>query len=172
MWHVWHMKRYRAVTSAYYRGALGAMLVYDVTKRATFDHVAQWLDELRSCADPSIVVLLVGNKTDLTDRRAVMTDNTVEFAEKERLFFFETSALSGQNVEAAFFRLLEQIYGVVSKKATESITNGGSGTTLGVINGGKDANVIALRGTKIDLVTTASETSELKKGSLGCSCLA
>jgi signal recognition particle receptor subunit beta len=57
--------RYRAVTSAYYRGAVGAMLVYDMTKRQSFDHMARWLEELRGHADKNILIMLIGNKCDL-----------------------------------------------------------------------------------------------------------
>ncbi|KAG5222549.1 GTP-binding family protein [Salix suchowensis] len=65
IWDTAGQERYRAVTSAYYRGALGAMLVYDITKRPTFDHVARWVEELRAHADNSIVIMLIGNKADL-----------------------------------------------------------------------------------------------------------
>lgn len=151
--------RYRAVTSAYYRGALGAMLVYDTTKRQTFDHVARWVEELRAHADNSIVIMLIGNKADLVDLRAVPTEDAVEFAEDQGLFFSETSALNGDNVDSAFFRVLEKIYGVVSKKSLEC----GNGK----INGG-DASV--LKGSKIDVISGPDlEISEMKKLS-ACSC--
>lgn len=109
--------RYRAVTSAYYRGAVGAMLVYDITKRQSFDHVARWLEELRGHADKNIVIMLVGNKTDLGSLRAVPTEDAKEFAEKENLFFIETSALEATNVETVFVNVLTEIYRVVSKKS-------------------------------------------------------
>lgn len=125
--------RYRAVTSAYYRGAVGAMLVYDITKRQTFDHVARWLEELRSHADKNIVIMLVGNKTDLGSLRAVPTEDAKEFAEKENLFFIETSALEATNVETAFVNVLTEIYRVVSKKslvANEAESTAGSSALL------------------------------------------
>ena len=151
--------RYRAVTSAYYRGALGAMLVYDITKRPTFDHVARWVEELRAHADNSIVIMLIGNKADLVDLRAVPTEDAVEFAEDQGLFFSETSALSGDNVDGAFFRLLEEIYGVICKKSLEC----GNGNA-------NAADAITLRGSKIDGVSgTDLEISEMKKLS-ACSC--
>jgi Ras-related protein Rab-11A len=109
--------RYRAVTSAYYRGAVGAMLVYDITKRQTFDHVAKWLEELRGHADKNIVIMLVGNKSDLGSLRAVPTEDAKEFAERENLFFMETSALEATNVESAFLTVLTEIYRIISKKA-------------------------------------------------------
>ncbi|KAJ0783591.1 Ras-related protein Rab11D [Helianthus annuus] len=98
--------RYRAVTSAYYRGAVGAMLVYDISKRQSFDHIARWLEELRGHADNNIVIMLIGNKSDLDSQREVSTDDAKEFAEREGLFFMETSALEATNVEPAFLTIL------------------------------------------------------------------
>lgn len=111
------LNRYRAVTSAYYRGALGAMLVYDITKRQSFDHMARWLDELRGHADRNIVIMLIGNKSDLGSLRAVSIDDAKEFAQHENLFFMETSALEATNVESAFVTALTEIYRIVSKKS-------------------------------------------------------
>ncbi|CAO2817377.1 unnamed protein product [Amaranthus hypochondriacus] len=117
IWDTAGQERYRAVTSAYYRGAVGAMLVYDITKRQTFDHISRWLEELRGHADNNIVIMLIGNKTDLGSLRAVSTEDAKEFAEREGLFFLETSALEALNVETAFLTVLTEIYRVISKKA-------------------------------------------------------
>lgn len=128
------MSRYRAVTSAYYRGAVGAMLVYDITRRQSFDHIPRWLDELRSHADKNIVIILVGNKTDLENQRAVPTEDAKEFAQKEGLFFLETSALDATNVESAFLTVLTEIFNIVNKKslvAGESQTNGNPASLAG-----------------------------------------
>lgn len=116
--------RYRAVTSAYYRGAVGALLVYDITKRQSFDHIPRWLEELRSHADRNIVIMLIGNKTDLEDQRAVTTEDAREFAQKENLFFLETSALEATNVENAFESVLTEIFNIVNKKTLSSETQG------------------------------------------------
>ncbi|XP_042022818.1 ras-related protein Rab11D-like [Salvia splendens] len=117
IWDTAGQERYRAVTSAYYRGAVGAMLVYDITKRQTFDHIPRWLEELRAHADKNIVIMLIGNKTDLENQRAVPTEDAKEFAEKEGLFFLETSALEATNVEEAFVTVLTQIFNIVKKKS-------------------------------------------------------
>lgn len=133
IWDTAGQERYRAVTSAYYRGAVGAMLVYDITKRPSFDHVARWLEELRGHADKNIVIMLVGNKTDLGSLRAVPTEDAKEFAEKENLFFIETSALEATNVDTAFVNVLTEIYRVVSKKslvANEAESAAGSSALL------------------------------------------
>ncbi|KAL4341334.1 hypothetical protein GQ457_08G016370 [Hibiscus cannabinus] len=116
IWDTAGQERYRAVTSAYYRGAVGAMLVYDMTKRQSFDHISRWLEELRGHADKNIVIMLVGNKCDLTNLRAVPIEDAKEFAQRESLFFMETSAREATNVETAFFTVLTGIYRIISKK--------------------------------------------------------
>ncbi|KAL8459861.1 hypothetical protein ACS0TY_030920 [Phlomoides rotata] len=123
IWDTAGQERYRAVTSAYYRGAVGAMLVYDMSKRQSFDHMARWLEELRGHADKNIVIMLIGNKSDLGTLRAVPTEDAQEFAERENLYFMETSALEATNVESAFMTILSEIYRIVSKKSLA--TNGG-----------------------------------------------
>lgn len=119
IWDTAGQERYRAITSAYYRGAVGALLVYDVTRNVTFENVDRWLKELRGHTDSNIVVMLVGNKADLRHLRAISTEKAKAFAEKEHTFFMETSALEALNVEGAFTEVLTQIYHVVSKKALD-----------------------------------------------------
>ena len=163
--------RYRAVTSAYYRGALGAMVVYDVTRRATFEHVPRWVEELRAHADGSTVVALIGNKADMpAARREVAADEAARLAEEQGLFFSEASALSGENVERAFLRLLEEIHANVSRRplggaADEEASADGRGH-------GGGADVLMLKGTKLSLADEMSiimETSALRRAS-SCSC--
>ncbi|CAN6810710.1 unnamed protein product, partial [Brassica oleracea] len=119
IWDTAGQERYRAITSAYYRGAVGAFLVYDVTRRVTFENVERWLKELRDHTDANIVCMLVGNKADLRHLRAVSTEDATAFAERESTFFMETSALEALNVEDAFTQVLSQIYRVASKKALD-----------------------------------------------------
>jgi len=109
-------KKDRAITSAYYRGAVGALLVYDIAKHLTYENVERWLRELRDHADANIVIMLVGNKSDLRHLRAVPTDEAKAFAEKNNLSFIETSALDSTNVETAFHNILTEIYRIVSQK--------------------------------------------------------
>jgi len=129
IWDTAGQERYRAVTSAYYRGAVGAMLVYDITKRQTFDHVARWLEELRGHADNNIVIMLIGNKCDLGNLRAVPIEDAKEFAQREGLFFLETSALEAINVESAFLTVLTDIYRIISKKALIANDDQGNGNS-------------------------------------------
>jgi Ras-related protein Rab-11A len=102
IWDTAGQERYRAITSAYYRGAVGALLVYDISKHQTYENVTRWLKELRDHADTNIVIMLVGNKSDLRHLRAVPTEEAKEFASQNGLSFIETSALDASNVELAF----------------------------------------------------------------------
>jgi|Transcript_2464 small GTP-binding protein len=86
IWDTAGQERYRAITSAYYRGAVGALLVYDVTKKETFADVEKWLTELRDHADSKIVIMLTGNKCDLQHLRSVSTQDAEIYAAKEGIF--------------------------------------------------------------------------------------
>lgn len=143
IWDTAGQERYRAITSAYYRGALGALLVYDVTKPTTFENVSRWLKELRDHADANIVIMLIGNKTDLKHLRAVATEDAQGYAEREGLSFIETSALEATNVEKAFQTILSEIYRIISKKSLSSEeqapANIKEGKTI-VVGGGEGNN--------------------------------
>ncbi|GER36702.1 RAB GTPase homolog A2B [Striga asiatica] len=136
IWDTAGQERYRAITSAYYRGAVGALVVYDITKRQTFENVQRWLRELRDHADSNIVIMLAGNKSDLNHLRVVAERDANLFAEKEGLSFLETSALEALNVEKAFQTILLDIYQIISRKALaaqEAVAPlPGQGTTIKV----------------------------------------
>jgi len=117
IWDTAGQERYRAITSAYYRGAVGALLVYDIAKHATYVNVTRWLKELRDHADSNIVIMLVGNKSDLKHLRAVATEEAKAFSTENGLSFIETSALDASNVESAFQTILTDIYRIVSSKS-------------------------------------------------------
>ncbi|KAI8613975.1 Rab11 in complex with Rab11-family interacting protein 2 [Chytriomyces sp. MP71] len=106
IWDTAGQERYRAITSAYYRGAVGALLVYDITKVSSYENVNRWLKELRDHADSNIQIMLVGNKSDLKHARSVATDEAKGFAAENGLTFIETSALDSSNVEPAFQKIL------------------------------------------------------------------
>uniref|UniRef100_A0A8C7GWJ2 small monomeric GTPase n=1 Tax=Oncorhynchus kisutch TaxID=8019 RepID=A0A8C7GWJ2_ONCKI len=116
IWDTAGQERYRAITSAYYRGAVGALLVYDIAKHLTYENAERWLKELQDHADSNIVIMLVGNKSDLRHLRAVPTDEAKALAEKHGLSFLETSALDSSNVELAFQTILTAIYNIVSQR--------------------------------------------------------
>ena len=131
IWDTAGQERYRAITNAYYRGALGALLVYDISSHASFESCAKWLRELREHADLKIVVMLVGNKSDLRHLRRVQQDEAMAFAEAHDLAFIETSALDATGVEIAFHRILTEIYHVVSRKGAGAKGAAGKGAAGG-----------------------------------------
>uniref|UniRef100_A0A1D1Z1J2 Ras-related protein RABA5a n=1 Tax=Anthurium amnicola TaxID=1678845 RepID=A0A1D1Z1J2_9ARAE len=120
IWDTAGQERFRAVTSAYYRGAVGALVVYDISRRQTFDSIGRWLNELQTHSDMNVITILVGNKTDLKDAREVSTDEGKVLAEAQGIFFMETSALDSSNVKDAFETVVKEIYAILSRKVLMS----------------------------------------------------
>ncbi|KAL0470847.1 P-loop containing nucleoside triphosphate hydrolase protein [Neurospora intermedia] len=121
LWDTAGQETYKSVTRSYFRGASGALLVFDLSRKQTFEHVTDWLNDLRAIAEPDIVVILVGNKADLTEandenegennKREVTRKEAEEWARRNGVLeYVETSAKSGENVEKAFMRVAERIY--------------------------------------------------------------
>ncbi|ESQ34983.1 hypothetical protein EUTSA_v10008703mg [Eutrema salsugineum] len=131
IWDTAGQERFRAITSSYYRGALGALLIYDITRRQTFQNIRKWLSELRDCSSSDTVVVLVGNKSDLRQSREVEEEEGKTLAELEGLYFLETSALENQNVEEAFLSMIGRIHEVLLHKiALDNKCNGGDGNII------------------------------------------
>lgn len=103
IWDTAGQERFRSVTRSYYRGACGALLVYDITDRQSFTAVASWLSDAKSLASSHIIIILCGNKSDLENERQVTTAEAESFAQENGMIFFETSAKDGVNVEEAFY---------------------------------------------------------------------
>lgn len=122
IWDTAGQERFRAVTSAYYRGAVGALVVYDISRRSTFESISRWLDELNTHSDTTVARMLVGNKCDLDNIRGVSVEEGTTLAEAEGLFFMETSALDSTNVKKAFEIVIREIYNNVSRKVLNSDT--------------------------------------------------
>lgn len=123
LWDTAGQETYKAVTRSYFRGASGALLVFDITRRQTFNSVTTWLNDLRQIAEENIVVILVGNKSDLAtastvsgdasvaNQRQVTKDEAEEWCRNNRVMqYVETSAKSGEGVERAFLEVAERIY--------------------------------------------------------------
>ncbi|KAL8912653.1 MAG: hypothetical protein Q9171_002378 [Xanthocarpia ochracea] len=135
LWDTAGQETYKSITRSYFRGASGALLVFDITRRSSFDHATEWLTDLRQIAEEGIVVVLVGNKSDLAasstvtrnssphtstsetkgldaeNRRAVTKEEAEEWCQRNGVLrYVETSAKSGQGVENAFLEVAERIY--------------------------------------------------------------
>lgn len=137
IWDTAGQERYRAITSHYYRGAVGALLVYDITDYSSFENVVTWLWELREYADHDIIIVLVGNKSDLSHLRVVEEEEAQAFAEKENLFFIETSALDATNVDGAFQTILEEGIKAISLNELDSKNKNYGGAAFDKIKGTK-----------------------------------
>ncbi|KAL4377262.1 hypothetical protein GQ457_02G012120 [Hibiscus cannabinus] len=102
IWDTAGQESFRSITRSYYRGAAGALLVYDITRRETFNHLMSWLNDARQHGNPNMAVMVIGNKCDLSHRRAVSKEEGEKFAKDNSLLFLETSARTSENAEEAF----------------------------------------------------------------------
>ena len=110
IWDTAGQERYRSITNAYYKGAKGSLLVYDITNPKTFENVEKWLEDLKANGDENASVILIGNKNDLESERKITTEQGKEKAEFFKMAFMETSALNGNNIENAFNQLISDVY--------------------------------------------------------------
>lgn len=122
IWDTAGQERYRAITSSYYKGSLGAMIVFDITKINTFKNAEKWLKEVNQECHWNVYILLVGNKSDLNSIRAIKTEEASNFAQKNNIGYIETSALEIYNIDEAFKLLVSNIY----NKQTSSLLSGSS----------------------------------------------
>eukprot|EP00088_Acartia_fossae_P046739 TRINITY_DN5054_c1_g1_i1.p1 TRINITY_DN5054_c1_g1~~TRINITY_DN5054_c1_g1_i1.p1 ORF type:complete len:219 (+),score=33.24 TRINITY_DN5054_c1_g1_i1:22-678(+) len=109
IWDTAGQERFRSVTRSYYRGAAGALLVYDISSRESFNSLANWLTDARTLASPAIVIVLVGNKKDLDEEREVTFMEASRFAQENGIMFLETSAKTGESIEEAFLKCSKNI---------------------------------------------------------------
>ena len=130
IWDTAGQEKYKSITSHHYRKAVGALLVYDVTRKLTFENCIKWYNELKINNEKECVICIVGNKCDLVEenpkRREVSTEDGREFARKNKTLFFEISARNNNNVVECFEEILQQIYNTRRKmpnnqNLTESI---------------------------------------------------
>lgn len=118
IWDTAGQERFSSVTSAYYKGAHGAFVVYDITRKTTFDNIDKWISELKNKASPDINMILIGNKSDLFLLRKISTNEAESKANKYNIKFFETSALDSNNIHNAFKEITLQIYSsYINKKS-------------------------------------------------------
>jgi Ras-related protein Rab-2A len=131
IWDTAGQESFRSITRSYYRGAAGALLVYDITRRDTFNHLTRWLEEARMNSNSNMAIMLIGNKSDLEHRRAVTTKEGEDFAAENGLIFLETSAKTAANVEQAFIKTAEKIYDNILSGVYD-VTNEAHGIKVGM----------------------------------------
>jgi small GTP-binding protein len=110
IWDTAGQERFRSIAKAYFRNAVGVILAFDICEPKTFEDVSMWLNEVHSLCDPTAVVILVGNKSDLAANRAVTMAEAQEFAQHHHITYIEASAKSGDNVREAFLRGATLVY--------------------------------------------------------------
>ena len=110
LWDTAGQEQYRAVAKTYFRNAVGCVLVFDTTDQASFNELSYWLQQFRQQSDPNGVILLVGNKVDLADKRQIQPDAAEQFAKDNLLKYIETSALTGQNINETFERVANELF--------------------------------------------------------------
>jgi Ras-related protein Rab-1A len=132
IWDTAGQERFRTITSAYYRGADGIIMVYDVTSAESFDHVEEWLSEVDKYANESTVKLLVGNKADMVDEKQVSEEAAQRFGDKLGISFLETSAKTATNVDAAFLTMAKELIKTREAEAGGDAAAGGGAAGQGV----------------------------------------
>eukprot|EP00049_Salpingoeca_infusionum_P017458 m.353035 g.353035 ORF g.353035 m.353035 type:complete len:216 (-) comp16670_c0_seq1:920-1567(-) len=131
VWDTAGQESFRSITRSYYRGAAGALLVYDITRRETFNHLSIWLEDARAhSSDSNMVIMLIGNKTDLEAKRAVTREEGEQFAKEHGLAFMETSAKTSTGVEEAFNTTAQHIYDNIQQGKLD-VKNEMSGIKIG-----------------------------------------
>jgi Ras-related protein Rab-1A len=135
IWDTAGQERFRTITSSYYRGAHGIIIVYDITDQDSYENVKQWLNEIERYANEKVDKLLVGNKADLEDKRKVQADAAKEYASSHDINFLETSAKEKLNVERSFMKIAAQIMERMNAEGLQS--GGGASKPAAKIGSGK-----------------------------------
>ncbi|KAL3311110.1 Ras- protein Rab-2A [Cichlidogyrus casuarinus] len=130
IWDTAGQESFRSITRSYYRGAAGALLVYDITRKDTFEHLTTWLDDARTHSNSSMVIMLIGNKSDLESKRQVSKEEGENFAREHNLIFLETSAKTASNVEDAFINTASEICQKIQDGQLD-VNNDSTGIKLG-----------------------------------------
>eukprot|EP00299_Pterocystis_sp_00344_P005769 c17506_g1_i1.p1 GENE.c17506_g1_i1~~c17506_g1_i1.p1 ORF type:complete len:222 (+),score=45.02 c17506_g1_i1:44-667(+) len=146
IWDTAGQESFRSITRSYYRGAAGALLVYDITRRETFNHLTTWLDDARQHSHSNMVIMLIGNKCDLEHRRAVQFEEGQQFAREHGLIFMETSAKTAQNVDEAFISTAQKIHEKIREGVLDVSNEGKFGIRLGTEQGPSKPNTAAKPG--------------------------
>ncbi|CAF1491762.1 unnamed protein product [Adineta ricciae] len=136
IWDTAGQERFHTITTSYYRGATGIMLVYDVTQARSFENIDKWLRNIDDHASDDVVKMLIGNKCDMDDKRCIARARGEALAREHMIPFFETSAKNNINIEKAFFEMAR----LVLKKTPSNVSEPTSGGSIGVSQGNRPTN--------------------------------
>ena len=159
LWDTAGQERFRSLIPSYIRDSSVAVVVYDITNKKTFENTRKWVDDVRGERGNDVIIVLVGNKTDLNDKREVTTQQGEEEAKKNNLMFIETSAKLGHNVKNLFKRIAQALPGM------EGETQQGQSQSEW-LEGQGTANVTLIRVTVIDVNINPSQPQQNDS----CSC--
>ena len=139
IWDTAGQERYKSITNAYYKGAQGAFLVYDITNKSSFLNIDKWIRDLKNNGDEKIVLFLIGNKNDLNDDRVIDANEGKNKAKENKMFFLETSAKNNDNVNKAFDEIINNIFDVYKNLIEEEENTINKGNGIDILNT-KDMN--------------------------------
>lgn len=140
IWDTAGQERYRAITSAYYKGAKGVLIVYDITRRESFTNLDKWLTDFKMKCDDDAAIVIIGNKSDLQSKREVDKEEAALKAQSNHLAFFETSAKENENVNIAFLNLMQQVVKNVKASMDEKFTKSNTNSNNDKKMNGKKIN--------------------------------
>ena len=136
IWDTAGQENFRSITRSYYKNTACAIIVYEISNKKSFENISSWIEECKNTAPKSILMVLVGNKCDL-DNREVTEEEGREFAEKNGMLFFETSAKTGKNVEELFKESVK----VIDQKIKENYYDL-ENDSCGIKKGNEEINVV------------------------------
>ena len=148
IWDTAGQETFRSITRAYYKNSVCAFVVYDISNRATFDNIKSWVEDCKRLSPKTVLMVLVGNKSDLEERREVSYNEGSIFAQKNGMLFFECSAKTGNNIEQIFTESTREIYKRI-KEGFYDLEN---------------ENCIIKRGTDTDNITLTKENQNTNSG--------
>eukprot|EP01016_Furgasonia_blochmanni_P043112 TRINITY_DN580_c0_g1_i11.p1 TRINITY_DN580_c0_g1~~TRINITY_DN580_c0_g1_i11.p1 ORF type:complete len:251 (+),score=54.00 TRINITY_DN580_c0_g1_i11:67-819(+) len=140
IWDTAGQESFKSITRSYYRSAAGALLVYDITRRDTFEHISNWLDEARKNGNAQMSFMLIGNKSDLASERQVQFSEGEKFAKENGMIFIETSAKTSEGVDEAFLKTAEVILGKITRGDID-VSNESYGVKVGLEAGKTTENI-------------------------------
>ena len=133
IWDTAGQENFKSITRAYYKNSVCALVVYDITKRVTFENVGSWIDDCRNQSPKTINLILIGNKSDLEEQREVTYEEGKELADQNGIYFYETSAKNGQNVEEVFYNSADEIARKIDENFYD-LENEACGIKQGIVN--------------------------------------
>ena len=143
VWDTAGQEQFRSIARAYYKNSVCACIVYDITSRNSFNSIQNWIDDCTKQTPKSILLILIGNKNDLNDKREVQYEEGAEFARKRNMIFLETSAKTGNNINDIFEKSVQQIDKNILENKYD-LTN----ENCGIRRGKTDSFVLSVETTK------------------------